>query len=152
MNIKIGRPASLLAGRLKIAKTQYIRGAIYKKLLQAENLSDIIQNMDRAFLRLRRYMQKRRYKVKRIHKSWVGFGTGLRAVLSDLFVVLQIGLFLALYAFACYKVPVIFYVSLGLTALTAIYVLASVPDIQSKISWVIFLLLSCGSGFYIFVL
>lgn len=101
---------------------------------------------------MRRYMQKRRYKVKRIHKSWVGFGTGLRAVFSDVFIVFQISLFLALYAYACYEVPVIFYVSEGLTALTAVYAAAGVPDVQSKISWVLLMIISFGSGFYIFVL
>lgn len=108
--------------------------------------------MDRAFFRLRRYMQQRRYKVKRIHKSWVGFGTGLRAVLSDLFIVFQLSVILILYAGLAYDVPVFFYVSLALTALTAVYVIICVPDIQSKISWALLMLISFGSGFYIFVL
>ena len=99
-------------------------------------------------MRLRRYMQKRRYKVKRIHKSWVSFGTGLRAVLCDMLVMLQLAAMVALYCFACYKAPIFWYVSLGLTLLTVVYVLICEPDIQSKISWTALLVLSFGCGFY----
>ena len=103
-------------------------------------------------MRLRRYMQKRRYKVKRIHKSWVSFGTGLRAVLCDMLVMLQLAAMVALYCFACYKAPIFWYVSLGLTLLTVVYVLICEPDIQSKISWTALLVLSFGCGFYAYVL
>ena len=103
-------------------------------------------------MRLRRYMRQRRYKVKRIHKSWVGFGTGLRAVLCDLLIVLQLCGLVALYGFTCWKVPVIWYVSIALTVLTIAYVLIYEEDKQSKISWALLLLFSAGSGFYIYVL
>ncbi|MDE6666867.1 MAG: hypothetical protein K2K38_00800, partial [Clostridia bacterium] len=108
--------------------------------------------MDKVFLRLRRYLRQRRYEVKRIHKSWVGFDTGLKAVLSDLFVIVQISLFVALYAVACWYAPIFLYVCLGLTALTIAYVLIYEPDVQSRISWTLFLFLSCGTGFFIYVL
>lgn len=103
-------------------------------------------------MRLRNYMKQRRYKVKRIHKSWVSFGTGLRAVFCDLFIVLQLCALVFLYGFVCWKVPVIWYVSLALTAITVAYVLIYENDVQSKISWALLLVLSVGSGFYIYVL
>ncbi len=108
--------------------------------------------MDKTFFRLRRYLIKRRYKVKRIHKSWVGFGTGLKAVLSDLFIVAQLSFLVILYGIACRYVPFFFYVCLGLTVLTVAYVLICEHDIQSKISWTLLLVLSCGLGFFIYVL
>jgi len=107
--------------------------------------------MDRSYFRLRKYLIQRRYEIKRIHKSWVGFGTGLCAVLSDLFIVAQLSLAVVLYALACWYVPVIFYICLGLTALTIAYVLIYEPDFQSKISWTLLLLISCGCGFFIYV-
>ena len=105
--------------------------------------------MDKAFLRLRRYLQHRRYEVKRIHKSWVGFGTGLSAVLSDLLIVAQLSLGIVLYAIACWYAPVFLYVCLGLTALTIAYVLIYEPDVQSRVSWTVLLVLSCGIGFFV---
>ncbi|MDE7083293.1 MAG: hypothetical protein K2O89_06310 [Clostridia bacterium] len=108
--------------------------------------------MDKYFLRLRRYLQRRRYKVKRIHKSWVGFGTGLKAVLSDLLIVAQLSLLVVLYGLACWYAPVFFYVCLGLTVLTVAYVLIYEPDVQSKVSWTLLFVLSFGSGFFIYVL
>lgn len=89
--------------------------------------------MDKKFSRLRLYLQKRRYNVKRIHKEWVGFGTGLKAVLKDLFIVFQLSILIILYAAFVYYVPYAFYVCVGLTALTAVYVGIFERDIQSKI-------------------
>lgn len=108
--------------------------------------------MDRNFFRLRRYLQRRRYNVKRIHKSWVGFGTGLRAVLSDLFIAAQLSLLVVIYAVICWYLPIFFYVCLGLTALTVAYVLICERDVQSKISWTCFLILFCGCGFIAYLL
>ncbi len=108
--------------------------------------------MDKAFLRLRRYLQHRRYEVKRIHKSWVGFGTGLRAVLSDLFIVAQLSLIVALYALACWYVPILWYVCLGLTVVSIVYVWVAEPDLQSRVSWTVLFVLSCGLGFFIYAL
>lgn len=108
--------------------------------------------MDKAFFRIRRYLQRRRYKFKRIHKSWVDFGTGLRAVASDLFVAVQMGVFVALYCFGCWASPIFFYVSAGLAAATTVCILIFEHDVQSKISWTVLMLLSCGAGFYAYVL
>ncbi|MDE7168416.1 MAG: hypothetical protein K2O28_06185 [Clostridia bacterium] len=108
--------------------------------------------MDKAFLRLRRYLQHRRYEVKRIHKSWVGFGTGLSAVLSDLFIVAQLSLIIALYGLACWYAPIFWYVCMGLTAVSIVYVLIYEPDLQSRISWTVLFVLSCGLGFFIYAL
>lgn len=120
--------------------------------MRGRRRSVIIFVVDKAFFRLRRYLQQRRYNVKRIHKSWVGFGTGLQAVLSDLFTVAQLSLLVVLYALICRYVPVFLYVCLGLTALTVAYVLIYEPDIQSKISWTVLFVLSCGSGFIVYVI
>lgn len=108
--------------------------------------------MDKSFFRVRRYVQQRRYKIKRIHKSWVDFGTGLRAVMSDLFVAAQLGLLVVFYAVGCWAEPVFFYVSEGLSAVTLIYILIFEPDVQSKISWTLLMLLLLGFGFYVYVL
>ncbi|MDE6504803.1 MAG: hypothetical protein K2L42_02930 [Clostridia bacterium] len=108
--------------------------------------------MDKRFSRLRMYLQKRRYKVKRIHKEWVGFGTGLKAVLKDLFIVFQLSLLVALYSAFVYYVPYAFYVCLGLTVLTAVYVGVFEKDIQAKISWILLFAASFGCGFIIYLL
>lgn len=107
--------------------------------------------MDKRFSRLRLYLQKRRYNVKRIHKEWVGFGTGLKAVLKDLFIVFQLSILIILYAAFVYYVPYAFYVCVGLTALTAVYVGIFERDIQSKISWILLFAASFGCGFIIYV-
>ena len=108
--------------------------------------------MDKAFLRLRRVLQQRRYNIKRIHKSWVGFGTGLRAVLSDLFIVAQLSLIIVLYAVACWYAHLFWYISIGLTAFTIVIVLICEPDVQSRISWTVLFVMSGGIGFFIYVL
>lgn len=101
---------------------------------------------------LRRYWQKHRYKTKRIHKSWVGADTGLKAVLTDLFIVFQICCILAVYSIIVASVPVTFLLACVLTVLTMIYVAIEERDAQSKISWILLLLISFGSGFLIYVL
>lgn len=120
--------------------------------MHAREVGDIIFTVDKAFSRLRRYLQHRRYEVKRIHKSWVGFGTGLRAVLSDLFIIVQLSIPVILYAIACWYVPIFMYVCIGLTVFTIAYVLIYEPDVQSRISWTVLLVLSCGIGFLVYVL
>ncbi len=120
--------------------------------MHGRELGAIIFIMDKNFFRLRRYLQQRRYNVKRIHKSWVGFGTGLRAVISDLFIVAQLSLLVIIYAIVCWYVPIFFYVCLSLTALTIAYVLICERDVQSKISWTCLLILFCGCGFFAYFL
>ena len=108
--------------------------------------------MDKHFLYLRERLKKHRYEAKRIHKEWVGFGTGLKAVLSDLFIVFQLSVLGVIYSILAHEFPIFFYISVGLTALTMLAVLLFEPDVQSKISWTLLFLISFGSGFYIYIL
>lgn len=108
--------------------------------------------MDKRYFRVREYLKKRRYEAKRIHKEWVGFGTGLAAVLSDLFIAFQLFVLGAVYAAVVRLFPIVWYVFLALTLLTAVLVAAFEPDVQSKISWCLLCLVSFGSGFLIYLL
>lgn len=108
--------------------------------------------MDKRYFRVREYLRKRRYERKRIHKEWVGFGTGLKAVLSDLFIAFQLFVMAMVYAVITGLYPIVWYVCLGLTALTAVLVLIFEPDVQSKISWFVLFVLSMGCGFIIYFL
>ncbi len=101
---------------------------------------------------LRRYWRNHRYKTKRIHKSWVGVDAGLKAVLTDLFVVFQISCLLVAYALLVAAVPYAFLAACVLTVLTMIYVAIEERDVQSKISWITLMFLSFGSGFLIYIL
>lgn len=108
--------------------------------------------MDKHFLNLRRYYRRHRYEAKRIHKEWVGFGTGLRAVSADLFVVFQLLLIGTVYAFFARNYPIFFYVCVGVTALTGLGILLFEDDVQSKISWCLLFCISFGSGFIVYFL
>lgn len=108
--------------------------------------------MDRKFFRLRYYLQKRRYNVKRIHKAWVDVGTGCRAVFTVLLTVAQGCLLILAYAFLATHFKIFFWASVGLTAFTDICVLVCEPDIQSKISWTLLFLASFGMGYIIYIL
>ena len=57
-----------------------------------------------------------------------------------------------LYVFFACVFPVFFYVSLALTFITCIAVFISDRDAQSKAGWLILMVLSCGSGYIIFIL
>lgn len=89
---------------------------------------------------------------KRIDKSWAGFRAGAKAVFTDALLVVQCLVLAALYAFFAYKFPVFFYVSLGLTACTAVYIFISGYDAQIKASWLLLMILSCGFGYIIYFL
>lgn len=108
--------------------------------------------MDRHYFNLRERLKKRRYQRKRIHKEWVGFGTGLRAVALDLWIAFQLFLLAVAYSLLVHYVPVAFYVCLCLTAITLLRVVIFERDIQSKISWSVLFLLSFGGGFIIYIL
>lgn len=120
-------------------------------VLRGVKNSDIIGFVDKYYFRVRRYIQERRYKVKKIHKSWVGFGAGFRAIFCDFFVAAQLALLVALYVLVSWRVPIFFYVSLGLTAATDVCILIFEPNIQSKISWTLLMLISFGCGAYVFI-
>ena len=96
--------------------------------------------------------KRAREKTKTIHKSWVGFGTGLKAVLTDLSIALQLALLAFLYAAFAYLFPVFFYVSLALTAVTAIYVFISERDRQTVASWMLLFIVSFGCGYIVYIL
>lgn len=106
--------------------------------------------MDKHFLYLRERLKRRRYEKLRIRKKWTGFGTGLKAVLKYLFIVLQIAVILVGYAVLAYYCPLFFYICLGLTAAACFGVIIFEPDVQSKISWTALFLVSFGSGAIIY--
>lgn len=96
--------------------------------------------------------KRAREKTKTIHKSWVGFGTGLKAVLTDLSIVFQLAVLAFIYASFAILFPVFFYISVALTAVTAIYVFISERDGQVVASWMILFILSFGCGYIIYFL
>lgn len=91
-------------------------------------------------------------KAKSIHKKWVDFRTGAKALFTDLGIVLQLSIMAFLYAFFAFKFKIFYYVSLGLTALTGAYVFICERDVQSKASWLFLFLVSFGSGFIVYLL
>ncbi len=91
-------------------------------------------------------------RPKCVHKKPVDFPTGARAVLTDLSIVLQMSVLAAVYAALAYFVPIFFYISIGLTVLTGIYVLIEERDSQTKASWIILFLLSFGCGYIVYIL
>lgn len=109
----------------------------------------MVQRNDDFF---RPILRRARERQKTIHKSWVGFGTGLRAVMTDLSIVLQLLVLATGYALLARFFPVFFYVSLALTACCAVYVLICEPDPQSAISWILLFIISFGSGYIVYIL
>lgn len=91
-------------------------------------------------------------KAKTIHKKWVDFRTGAKALFTDLGIVLQLAIMAFLYAFFAFKFKIFYYVSLGLTALAAVYVFICERDPQSKASWLFLFLVSFGSGYIVYLL
>lgn len=94
----------------------------------------------------------RREKPKCVHKKWVDFPTGAKAFLTDLFTASQLALLAALYAFFCWYFPVFFYVSLGLTVCSAVYVFIAEHDSQCKASWLFLFIISFGCGYIVYFL
>ena len=100
----------------------------------------------------RNIAKRAREKTKTIHKSWVGFGTGLKAVLTDLAIVFQLALLAFIYATFAYRFPIFFYVSIALTALCALHVFISERDGQIVASWLLLFIISFGCGYIVYVL
>ena len=100
----------------------------------------------------RAVLARSKEKPKCVHKSWVDFTTGAKALVSDFCVVLQLALLAFLYAFFAYKFTVFYYISLILTFITAVYVALRESDAQSKISWLMLFLFSFGCGYIVYFL
>lgn len=92
----------------------------------------------------------RKERPKCVHKKWVDFPTGAKAFLTDLFTAAQVALIAILYALLAWYFHIFFYVSIGLTACTAVYVLIAERDSQSKISWLFLFLISFGCGYVVY--
>ncbi|MDE5721410.1 MAG: hypothetical protein K2I30_01535 [Clostridia bacterium] len=101
-------------------------------------------------------MQRTKKRVKQrknIRVKTYGKFSGTATVLSAYFLLaLQAVLILSAYAVAAYFCRIFFYVSLGLTALCCIFAAASEKPLNTKLSWLVLLILSCGSGFIIYFL
>ena len=94
----------------------------------------------------------RKERPKSVHKKWVDFPTGLKALLTDLFTAGQLVLLAVLYAFFAWYFPIFFYVSIGLTVCAAVYVFITERDSQSKASWLFLFLISFGCGYIVYFL
>lgn len=95
---------------------------------------------------------RRSEKVKNIHKAWVDFPSGAKALLTDLFIVFQLALLAFLYAFFAIRFAIFFYISIALTVCTAVYVFACERDAQCKASWLFLFLVSFGCGYIVYIL
>lgn len=91
-------------------------------------------------------------KIKCIHKRWVDFPTGAKALLTDLGIVFQLLVLASLYAFFSFLSRIFFYVSLALTLLSAVRVLICERDAQVKTSWLFLFVISFGCGYIVYFL
>lgn len=109
---------------------------------------------DRKFFILsrRKLREKSKQRPKSIHKAWVDIPSGVRALLCDGWIVLQLGTLAFLYAFFAYVFPVFWYISLGLTVLAAAHVFICERDPQSKSSWLFLFIVSFGCGYIVYFL
>ena len=107
---------------------------------------------DRNWELYRNIKKRAREKTKTIHKSWVSFGTGLKAVLTDLSIVFQLAVLAFIYAALAFMFPVFFYISLGLTGLCALHVFTTERDGQIVASWLLLFILSFGCGYIVYTL
>ena len=94
----------------------------------------------------------RRQRPQCVHKKWVDFPTGLKALVTDLFTAAQLALLAVLYAFFAWYFPVFLYVSVALTVCAAVYVFVTEHDSQSKASWLFLFLISFGCGYIVYFL
>ena len=94
----------------------------------------------------------RKEKPKCVHKKWVDFPTGAKAFLTDLFTAAQVALIAVLYAFFALYFHIFFYVSIGLTVCTAVYVFIAERDNQTKASWLFLFLVTFGCGYIVYFL
>ena len=101
----------------------------------------------------RRLMIARRAeKPKCVHKKWVDFPSGAKALLTDLSLALQLAVLAFLYAFFAYYFSPFFYVSIGLTVIAAAHVFVCERDMQSKSSWLFLFIVSFGCGYIVYIL
>lgn len=97
--------------------------------------------------------QRREEKIKSVRfKAESGLGMRLLKLFTLGTVAFQLALIAFIYAFFAIKFRIFFYVSLGLTVLNAVYIFISEKDAQCKASWLILMVLSCGSGYIIYLL
>lgn len=109
--------------------------------------------MDKFDFRMRDlFLKRKKEKPKSIHKKWVSPGAALRALFSDFMIVLQLCVLAGVYAYLAYKFRIFWYVSIALTCLTAVYVAIFERDRQSKVSWILLFIASCGCGYIIYFL
>lgn len=71
---------------------------------------------------------------------------------TSLFLAAQASVIIILYAFFAYAFPAFFYASLLLSFICCIFILSSRRDKQSKIGWVVLMIVTCGCGYIIFIL
>lgn len=90
-------------------------------------------------------------KRRRIDKSWANFQSSFKAVFTDFMLVFQCLLLLSAYAVLAWRFSVFWYVCLGLTAITAIYICIVERRVQVAVSWVILCLISGGCGAFIYL-
>lgn len=107
---------------------------------------------DFDFYARRELMNRSKEKPKSIHKSWVDFPSGLKAIVTDMCIVLQLGILAFLYAFFSFWYSIFWYVSIGLTVCAAIQVFICEKDTQAKSSWLILFMLSFGCGYIVYFL
>ena len=99
-----------------------------------------------------KFFARVKQRPKCVHKKWVDFPTGARALITDFTIVLQLTLLAFLYAFFAYIFQIFFYISVGLTVITGGYVLVCERDIQTKSSWLFLFLVSFGCGYIVYFL
>ncbi len=91
-------------------------------------------------------------KLRSIHKTWASKWACFQAVGTDLLTALQCALLVFLYAFFAYICNIFWYISLGLTFVTAAYVCICEHDGQIKASWMMLLIVSGGCGYLIYLM
>lgn len=92
-----------------------------------------------------------RIKCVRV-KSPHNLGCGIKAFATDFFLAFQLAFIAAMYAFLAYELSLFFYVSLCLTAVAGIHAFSTVYDSHCRAGWLVFLILSCGSGYIFYFL
>ena len=112
----------------------------------------IKKTMEETEISVRRASADGAGKIKSIHKRWVDFPTGAKALFTDFCIVLQLAVLACLYAFLSFVSKIFFYVSLALTLLSAIHALIFERDPQAKFSWLVLFAVSFGCGYIVYFL
>lgn len=76
-------------------------------------------------------------------------GGAAKAAFTYFLLILQVAVIAALYGFVAWKVRTLWYLSLAFTAAAGVRIAVSETDAQCKTSWLLLMLLSCGSGWLI---